>query len=452
MSFMQKLCDVYDAVIGTSASEGKSPLLPMWFTQKNIEFNIILSSSGSFITAQRLDEKAQFFTVPSTPQAECRSSDVTPFPLADSLKYLMDKEYGGKLESYLAQLETWCAAPHAPECLRILLTYLRQQTLYDDLSGVVGLQLQYDKDGKAGKGKDADKIACFSIEYPYEENRLWMRKDVQASWREQFLSLLAVESTALCYVTGQQLPMMKKHPYLQVTSRLISAKDNAYPMQYKGRFTEDSSAVTISVEAYARLACKRWLDVRAFGQVFAFKSDKKAKPDDETSEQNSSDGVSVGIRGPVSIQSAFSLKAVNVVSTQITKSVNLETGAAPDKKAPDTMGMKHRVSYAVYTTFGSINVQPASKTGFSEEDAEALKQALLTLFRNDATTARPDGSMEVIDLVWWQHNCPNGQYSSARVHRSLHVVQPDDPNEMPTVTVDKSSIEGLACDIIPGEY
>ena len=152
----------------------------------------------------------------------------------------------------------------------------------------------------------------------------------------------------------------------------------------------------------------------------------------------------------MSIQSAFSVKEVDVVSTQITKSVNLETGADPDGKASDTMGTKHRVSYGVYTTFGSINVQPASKTGFSAEDAEKLKEALLTLFRNDATSARPDGSMEVVKLIWWEHDCPNGQYSSAKVHRSLHVVQSDDPNELPTVTVD--ALDGLKCTVYDGEY
>ena len=207
-------------------------------------------------------------------------------------------------------------------------------------------------------------------------------------------------------------------------------------------------AVPVSREDYARIACETWLDVRAFGQVFAF---KKKKSDNEAADENAgSDAVSIGIRGPVSIQSAFSVKEVDVVSTQITKSVNLETGADPDWKASDTMGTKHRVSYGVYTTFGSINVQPASKTGFSAEDAEKLKKALLTLFRNDATSARPDGSMEVVKLIWWEHDCPNGQYSSAKVHRSLHVVQPDDPNELPTVTVD--ALDGLKCTVYDGEY
>ena len=133
-------------------------------------------------------------------------------------------------------------------------------------------------------------------------------------------------------------------------------------------------AVPVSREDYARIACETWLDVRAFGQAFALNNKKS---DNEAADENAgSDAVSIGIRGPVSIQSAFSVKEVDVVSTQITKSVNLETGADPDGKASDTMGTKHRVSYGVYTTFGSINVQPASKTGFSAEDAEKLKEAL----------------------------------------------------------------------------
>ena len=193
----------------------------------------------------------------------------------------------------------------------------------------------------------------------------------------------------------------------------------------------------------ARIACEQWLDVRAFGQVFAFKSGKK----DETAE--GSDAISIGIRGPVSIQPAFSLDSVNITSTQITKSVNLETEADPDKKASDTMGMKHRVDFGVYVTYGSINVQPAEKTGFSAEDAEALKGALRTLFRNDATSARPDGSMEVVKLVWWEHNCPVGQYSAAKVHRSLRVTT--DGTALPQVSVDEAAIPGLKYTLIDGE-
>jgi CRISPR-associated protein Csd2 len=175
---------------------------------------------------------------------------------------------------------------------------------------------------------------------------------------------------------------------------------------------------------YSAAACLEWIDVRAFGQVFAFKEDT----------------LSVGIRGPVTIQSAFSVDKVQVDSIQITKSVNSVTG---DKKSSDTMGMKHRIGSAVYVTHGSINCQLAEKTGFSEEDAEKLKQALITLFENDASSARPEGSMEVVKVFWWKHNCKNGQYSSAKVHRSLHV------NADGSYTLDE--LDGLTPEIYDGK-
>ena len=179
--------------------------------------------------------------------------------------------------------------------------------------------------------------------------------------------------------------------------------------------------------------------MRAFGQVFAFKKGKK--------EEEESDAVSIGIRGPVSIQPAFSKGPVNITSSQITKSVNLETGKDPDKKGPDTMGMKHRVDFGVYVTYCAVNVQLADKTGFSEEDGEALKEALRTLFRNDETSARPAGSMEVVKLIWWKHNCASGQYSSAKVHRTLRVSCDAEGN----VSVNTEDLEGLVPEVLDGE-
>jgi len=168
-------------------------------------------------------------------------------------------------------------------------------------------------------------------------------------------------------------------------------------------------------------SCKQWFDVRAFGQVFAFPKKGAGKKDKETEDaEENSDAVSIGIRGPVTIQSAFTLESITPDSLQITKSVNLETNEKePDRKGSDTMGMKHRVDMGIYVTYGAINTQLASKTGFSDADAKRIQEALRTLFVNDVSSARPEGSMEVVKVIWWQHNSPCGQYSSAQVHRVL---------------------------------
>ena len=181
-----------------------------------------------------------------------------------------------------------------------------------------------------------------------------------------------------------------------------------------------------SRDKIAKAACDKWLDVRAFGQLFAFK-DKEGKNSDESEDGEAS--VSVGVRGPVTIQSAFSIEPVSqfVTSIQITKSVSGEGDGS--KRGSDTMGMKHRVDRGVYVFFGSMNPQLAERTGFNDADAEAIKQVLPRLFENDASSARPEGSMEVCKVIWWKHNCKTGQYPSAKVHRTLSV-KPDGSYEL----------------------
>ncbi len=187
-------------------------------------------------------------------------------------------------------------------------------------------------------------------------------------------------------------------------------------------------------EKYAKKACETWLDVRSFGQVFAFKADS----------------VSVGVRGPVSIHQAVSLSPVEIQSIQITKSVN---GDPSEGRSSDTMGQKHFVRFGLYEIKGSINVQLAEKTGFTEKDAQTIKECLRTLFVNDASSARPDGSMEVYRLYWFQHNCKDGQYSSAKVHRSINVRWKDEnkvPASVDDYVITVEELPGLKPEIIEG--
>lgn len=157
-----------------------------------------------------------------------------------------------------------------------------------------------------------------------------------------------------------------------------------------------------------QIACRKWFDVRAFGQVFAFKGDE----------------VSVGVRGPVSVQQAVSISPIDIVDMQITKSVNSEAGKSG--KSSDTMGMKHFVNFGLYVIRGSINCQLAEKTGFTHEDAERFKEALRTLFENDASSARPEGSCEVCRVYWWEHGEKTPRETSAMIQRALQITPKKD--------------------------
>lgn len=197
-------------------------------------------------------------------------------------------------------------------------------------------------------------------------------------------------------------------------------------------------------DAIVKKACATWFDVRAFGQLFAFKATGGKKSKAKEGETPTEDkGVSIGIRGPVSVQPAFSVSPVSVTSTQITKSVSGEGDGT--KRGADTMGMKHRVDQGTYVFYGSINPQLAVKTGFSDNDAQSIKAVLPRLFENDASSARPEGSMEVLKVIWWQHSNASGQASSAKVHRSLIIEE-----EHAGVKVIADKIAGMTPEIIDG--
>ena len=208
-----------------------------------------------------------------------------------------------------------------------------------------------------------------------------------------------------------------------------------------GSLSERAASVIKSIkdrDEAAKKACETWLDVRSFGQVFAFKDQQ---------------GASAGVRGPVSIHQAVSISPIEIESMQITKSVNGEKKAKGESRASDTMGMKHFVRFGLYEIKGSVNVQLAEKTGFSEEDAEIVKECLRTLFVNDASSARPDGSMEIIKLFWWKHNCKDGQYSSAKVHRSVKIKLKDGvhaPSCAEDFEITLDTLPGLTPEVLEG--
>lgn len=159
-------------------------------------------------------------------------------------------------------------------------------------------------------------------------------------------------------------------------------------------------------DEFVKAVCEKWIDVRSFGMVFALKGG------------GTSSAVATGIRGAVSLSYATSIDNVVVTTETITKSVNFETEG---KRESSTMGFRYMVNNAVYVCSGSIYPNVAEKTGFSDEDAEKIKQSIIHLFDFDVSSARPAGSMTLMELHWWTHPNKNGMYPPAKVHRSIEV-------------------------------
>lgn len=186
--------------------------------------------------------------------------------------------------------------------------------------------------------------------------------------------------------------------FVQSQDRILDdhkSLESRFNAEYDSKKKIDDEAVSIE-------SCKKWIDVRSFGQVMTFQKR------------------SLGIRGPVSISLAKSLSPVDIITMQITRSTNGMEAEVGKTKSSDTMGSKHYVDFGVYKFSGSINCYFAEKTGFTNEDADVIKETLRTLFVNDTSSARPEGSMEVKKVYWFTHSNKLGVASSAKIHNLIN--------------------------------
>lgn len=136
-----------------------------------------------------------------------------------------------------------------------------------------------------------------------------------------------------------------------------------------------------------RMACEKWLDVRMFGQIFAFSGVKSTN---------------ASVHGAVTICHGTSVDPVMIKDIQIVKSTNGENKDDTKGKSRDTMGSKSIVERGIYVVKGSVNPFFSHKNGVSDEDVSCLKEALATIFENDESCARPAGSMYISNLYWFE--------------------------------------------------
>lgn len=255
--------------------------------------------------------------------------------------------------------------------------------------------------------------------------------------RQNFEGYGEISDVAIKRKIRNRLQDMGERIFVQSDDRaddgLKSLKDRVDSIGELNKIAADKKKA--DVNRFSEVACETWIDTRSFGQVFAFKGLE----------------LSVGVRGPVSIQTAVSLEPIDINTMQITKSVNSVSEGGG--KSSDTMGTKHIVDFGVYVFNGSINVQLAEKTGFTEADAEKIKEALTTLFENDASSARPDGSMAVEKVYWWEHPSKMGKASSAKVHRSVKIEkipEVDRAKSFDDYKVTVEPLEGIELTVIEG--
>lgn len=143
--------------------------------------------------------------------------------------------------------------------------------------------------------------------------------------------------------------------------------------------------------------CDTYYDVRTFGAVM-------------------STGPNCGqVRGPVQFAFARSIEPILPIEVTVTRMAVTNEKDAEAKGDNRTMGRKHIVPYGLYRAHGFVSAclaDHAKGTGFSEEDAEVLWNALTQMFEHDRSAAR--GEMSARRLVLFKHESKLG---NAPAHR-----------------------------------
>lgn len=179
------------------------------------------------------------------------------------------------------------------------------------------------------------------------------------------------------------------------------------------------------IRAITEISCETWMDVRFFGQVFPIKK---------------SSGVTSFVRGPVSISFAKSLDYIFINEYVITKSLNHSDTEKGERDSTTISKGKSMIDKGVYIARGSIFPELAKKTGFSYEDAETLKECILTMFENDVSAARPSGSMSIDRLYWWRKKTEEQNYPPIKIFRTLDF---HPTKEYPYYEVTETPLDGL---------
>lgn len=203
----------------------------------------------------------------------------------------------------------------------------------------------------------------------------------------------------------------------------LPSKDGCKSLQERAE-TFIGKAKKIKEEDFIQQACTKWIDVRAFGQVFAY-----------TAKDG---GVSISIKGPVSITQASSLEPVIVDALNITRVVN--TNADAKKRSERFGARKWIIDHGVYQFFGGIYPSLARATGFDQQDALAIRDAMINMFNGDASNYRPDGAIVMHRLLWWEHAGAEGTVNPAKI---LHGVTVTPTETWPYYTVTVPEFAGL---------
>ncbi|WP_375167412.1 type I-C CRISPR-associated protein Cas7/Csd2 [Desulfofundulus thermocisternus] len=244
-------------------------------------------------------------------------------------------------------------------------------------------------------GVEPLQVPLNETEQEDEELLAWLQRKAEAGFLldggQLIYSAEALKQREIARLLAEGLEEERKdlaRKLQQLAQRLAEATKG-----YKGK------AITRETREEARKRlCAKYFDIRMFGAVLAT-------------------GLNAGqVRGPVQLTFARSVDPIFPLDISITRQARttqerLATGNTE-------MGRKPIVPYGLYRTHGFYNPFLAQQTEVSQEDLEALWEALGNLFEYDRSASR--GEMHVRGLWVFTHDNAKG---NAPAHKLFELVR-----------------------------
>ena len=257
MGLLQKAVETYDShhTYASANREGQSMMAPVGHIITRAELEITLDVNGCFVDAAAVDKTEPKIIIPATESSAGRTSAPCAHPLCDQIGYL-NPANEKKYQLYVSQLSDWINSMHTHPKLSPVMRYVKGQTILSDLErcGLVKLD-------EKGMPDNEKRLVRWRI-LGEEQEACWLDQSLFNAFTEYYLASQAGD-TGLCMVTGMIGTTAAQHPKgivsLNGNAKLISANDSS-GYTYRGRFTEENQALTVSYEASQKAHnALRWL-------------------------------------------------------------------------------------------------------------------------------------------------------------------------------------------------
>ncbi len=274
MSWANELYQVYVTQYGRKFDDGDPGPPPIAQSTVNAKIEVTLNIDGSFEDAKETGSKEERTKIPVTEDSDSRTSSPVPMPYTDKLIYLAGdyaefvdgkKKSGEYYDKYIRQLREWHESKFTHPAVDALYTYIEKGCLIKDLleKGI------FRADPESGKLDEKYKINSTSQKDVFirfringlEEPRTWEDESLQEAFINRNNTKL--NDIRLCYATGKELPVAKKHPkYIRYPgdgAKLISANDDR-GYTYRGRFRNADEALAVSYDFSQKMhSALKWL-------------------------------------------------------------------------------------------------------------------------------------------------------------------------------------------------